>query len=133
MSGLLPAFSFRIVSAAGLAPASAELLAGSALAGDRAECAKAAGKGAISACSRLISGGKLGKFAASAFLNRGTPYAQTPDLDAALNELNEALRLDPKFAAAYAVRGTAPREKPIFQLLFGSGLAMSKTRQVVVA
>src|SRR4029079_1900380 len=48
-------------------------------------------------------------------------------------ELNEALRLDPKFAAAYAVRGTAPREKPIFQLLFGPGLAMSKTRQVVVA
>jgi tetratricopeptide (TPR) repeat protein len=100
-------FSSRTFSAPCVALASIVLLAASAFAGDRAECIKAAGDEAISACNRLISAGDLGNFAAPAFYNRGTAYAQKSDLDAAVKDFNEALRLDPSFAAAYTGRGTA--------------------------
>jgi tetratricopeptide (TPR) repeat protein len=99
-------FFVRAFSASCVALASIVLLAGSAFADDRAECVKAAGEGTISACSRLISAGDLGSFAAAAFYNRGTAYTQS-DLDAAVKDFNEALRLDPNFAAAYTARGTA--------------------------
>jgi tetratricopeptide (TPR) repeat protein len=100
-------FSSRTFSAPCVALASIVLLAASAFAGDRAECIKAAGDEAISACNRLISAGDLGNFAAPAFYNRGTAYAQKSDLDAAVKDFNEALRLDPSFAAAYTGCGTA--------------------------
>ena len=48
----------------------------------------------------------MGSFAAVAFYNRGTAYGQMGS-DAAFGDFNEALRLDPKFAAAYTARGTA--------------------------
>jgi tetratricopeptide (TPR) repeat protein len=100
-------FSSRTFSAPCVALASIVLLAGSAFADDRAECIKAAGDEAIGACNRLISDGDLGNFAAPAFYNRGTAYTQKSDLDAAVKDFNEALRLDPNFAAAYTARGTA--------------------------
>src|SRR6266481_4126967 len=78
-------FSSRSFSASCVVLASIVLLAGSAFADDRAECIKAAGEGTISACSRLISAGDLGSFAAPAFYNRGTAYTQS-DLDAAVKD-----------------------------------------------
>jgi tetratricopeptide (TPR) repeat protein len=107
-------FSSRTFSAPCVALASIVLLAGSAFADDRAECIKAAGEEAISACNRLISAGDLGSFAAPAFYNRGTAYTQKSDLEPAVKDLNEALRLDSNFAAAYTARGTAYwlRDKP---------------------
>jgi tetratricopeptide (TPR) repeat protein len=77
------------------------------VADDRAECIKAAGEEAIGACSRLISSGNIGDFAALAFYSRGMAYIQKPDFDAAMNDFNETLRIDSKMSPAYTGRGMA--------------------------
>src|SRR6516165_6944266 len=82
------------------------LVVGSAMADDRAECAKAAGDEAITACNRIIAGPNPGSVAPYAFYNRGLAHQLKDALDAALADFNEAIRLDPKFAAAYTSRGT---------------------------
>ena len=46
-----------------------------------------------------------------AFNNRGTIYKEKGDLDRAIADFSEAIRLDPKFAAAYFNRGNAYDDK----------------------
>src|SRR5262249_15186389 len=93
-----------------IAGACLSVLVECAAADDRADCIKAAGDEAIAACSRLIKSesfksGSRG-VAHPWFYNRGVAYEREGDLDAALADLSEAIRLDAKFATAYTARGT---------------------------
>ncbi|WP_187144383.1 tetratricopeptide repeat protein [Microvirga massiliensis] len=58
----------------------------------------------ISACTRIITGGAKGGRAA-AFHNRGIAYAGKGDLQRALADISEGIRLDPKPAYRYQERG----------------------------
>jgi len=76
-------------------------------------CAQAHGDAAIAACTQVIEyGGPPPKIRAIAYFNRGAAYHAKGDLDRALADFNEVIRLDPKLAAvAYYNRGLARREK----------------------
>jgi tetratricopeptide (TPR) repeat protein len=102
MNRLLPAFAsalFVLVAA----------LAAPARADDADTCKKVAGDDSLAACTRLISsqaprGGDL----AQAYASRGVIYIRFKgDWDRAIADYDEALRLDPKNAGAYAGRAAA--------------------------
>src|SRR5262245_61150390 len=96
------------VGAALLAPAP---VAG-APADDRLTCADTSGDAAIAACSRLIASGRLrGTELAKAYYFRGVEYRDKGDLDRALADLGQAIKLDPKFALAFNNRGLAWEDK----------------------
>src|ERR1700736_2539625 len=78
-----------------------------AAANDQNTCAKASGDEAIAACSRVIGSGVKGADASRAFLNRGVEYVAKGDLDHAIADYDEAIRLDPKFVNAYYRRGNS--------------------------
>lgn len=60
----------------------------------------------VSACSAVIDAKlEAGRKLAAAYCNRGHGLTQKRDLDAALADLNEAVRLDPDSACAYTNRG----------------------------
>src|SRR5215467_5887603 len=82
------------------------LFTGAARADDRSECVKAAGDEAIMACSRLITSESPALPASISFYNRGNAYEKKGELNAAMADFNEAIRLDVTFAAAYTARGT---------------------------
>ncbi len=66
----------------------------------------------IIGCSRIIDkGGHRGMKLAVAHTLRGRAYIQSRDLERAIADLNEAIRLDPKFALARTNRGWAYIEK----------------------
>jgi formylglycine-generating enzyme required for sulfatase activity/Tfp pilus assembly protein PilF len=66
----------------------------------------------IAACTGMVQSGKSdGKDLAWAYLDRGIAYRAKGDLDHAIADYSEAIKLDPKDAVAYVNRGVAYRAK----------------------
>jgi tetratricopeptide (TPR) repeat protein len=66
----------------------------------------------IAACTRIIQGrGETAKNFAIARRYRGLAYQRKADLDRAIADYSEAIRLDPKYADAYYGRGLTYRNK----------------------
>jgi tetratricopeptide (TPR) repeat protein len=62
---------------------------------------------AIAACTAIIRSGKhSGAALGSAYLNRGHHLGRKKDHDAAIQDFNETIRLNPKSAQAWTNRGT---------------------------
>lgn len=93
-----------ILLAAGLsAPASAD---------DRRTCNDASGPAAIAACDRAIASGQFsGIDLARLHTNRGVERKRAGDLDGALSDYTEAIRLNPTDPFAYNNRANARRDK----------------------
>jgi tetratricopeptide (TPR) repeat protein len=88
----------------------------SASADDRSDCDVRDSR-AIAACSRVIALGELkGASLATVFLNRGAAYRRNRDVDRAIADYNEAIRLNPKFEEAFNLRGVARVDKGEFRL-----------------
>jgi tetratricopeptide (TPR) repeat protein len=84
----------------------------SARADDAATCRSAGGDPAIAACNRAIAGGRVKDRELAGLRNkRGFELERKGDLDGAFADYNEAIRLDPKFAAALHNRGSIYRKK----------------------
>jgi tetratricopeptide (TPR) repeat protein len=84
--------------------ASAELKAlGGAAAGDADQCTRQNDPDArVAACTRILQGGsETAPHRAAAFNNRGRAYQAKDDLDRAIADFNETIRLDAKYALAY--------------------------------
>jgi lipoprotein NlpI len=63
---------------------------------------------AITYCTRAIESGKLsGKHLAFAFYTRGNAYNEQGEYDPAIQDYNEAIRLNPKHANGFSNRGVA--------------------------
>jgi tetratricopeptide (TPR) repeat protein len=78
---------------------------GAAKAADWPTCNMAKGAEAIAACSRLIaSGGLAPSLLATAYNNRGNARLVNLDLDGAIADLDQALRLDATLAIAHSNR-----------------------------
>ena len=75
------------------------VVAGPASADDTTRCAREAGDVAIAACSRAINSG-AGRPSLN-YNNRGNALRSKGDMDRAIADLTEAIRLDPKYAIAY--------------------------------
>ena len=66
----------------------------------------------IAGCTSAIASGMYAdKEAARAYMNRGNAWRGKNDLDQAIDDYTEAIRLDPKFALAYGNRGYAWQTK----------------------
>ena len=91
------------------------VMAGSAIAASQRElddCAGSNPDGSIAVYTRILQGrGEPAKNGAIACNNRGLAYRGKGELDRAIADFNEAIRLDPKFALAYNNRGLAYRDK----------------------
>jgi tetratricopeptide (TPR) repeat protein len=62
----------------------------------------------VGACTAIIqSGQETTKGLARAFNNRGIAYRDTREYDRAIQDLDEAIRLDPNYARAFGNRGIA--------------------------
>ena len=67
---------------------------------------------AIIDCTQSINSGKWkGRYLAAFYSNRAAAYHDKGDLDRAVADLNEAIRLDPKLAMAFNNRGAAYNEQ----------------------
>ena len=63
-------------------------------------------------CTQSINSGKWkGRDQAANYTNRGNGYRDKNDLDHAIADFNEAIRLDPKLAMAFLGRGIAFSDK----------------------
>ena len=77
-----------------------------AAADDWEACAKESGDTAITACTRVIkSGNYTGRVLALAYSNRGVEWKGKGQLDRAIADYSEAIRINPKYAVAYNNRG----------------------------
>ena len=66
----------------------------------------------IDGCTASIQSGKWsGEGLSWAYYNRGNAYDDKGDVDRAIADYTEAIRLDPKFALAYNNRGNAYKAK----------------------
>ena len=98
----------RTIWIVSVALASVGLFAASAAADDWDTCKKSTGDEAIAACGNAITSGKLqGADLVTAVGKRGNAYFANGDLDRAIADYSEAIRLDPKSALAFNNRGFA--------------------------
>jgi len=76
---------------------------------DTKDCLQAADvEQRIAACTRVAAvSGQTADVRASAMINRGEAYNAKDDYDHAIADFGEAIRLDPKYGAAYGGRGNA--------------------------
>ncbi|HEV2162210.1 MAG TPA: tetratricopeptide repeat protein [Stellaceae bacterium] len=86
------------------------VLAASALAQSRdanwQQCAHGSPDLVIGACTAIIqSGGETDQNLARVFTNRATGYNRTGQVDLAIGDLSQAIRLDPTYAIAIKLRG----------------------------
>jgi tetratricopeptide (TPR) repeat protein len=71
---------------------------------------------AIAACTQIIRGGNETPGNLSvAYSNRGHNFLRKDDLESALQDFNEAIRIDPKNAQAWTNRGEAYQRKKDYQ------------------
>jgi tetratricopeptide (TPR) repeat protein len=104
-----PLFLAVLAAAAGLA------IAGSANADDDRLCAKATGDVRIEACTRVIkSGRQTAKDLSWALNNRANAYARKGELDRAIADYDEIVRVDPTDATAFFNRGIVYQAKNNF-------------------
>ena len=74
------------------------------------DCGHPVAARSIAACSRLIDrGGVTSKVLADHYLLRGTAYLSTTELDKAITDLDQAIRLEPANPEALVARGDAHR------------------------
>src|ERR1700730_16138315 len=67
---------------------------------------------AIIDCTQSITSGKWkGRYLAAYYTNRAAAYHEQGDNNRAIADLNEAIRIDPKFAMAFSNRGNAYNDK----------------------
>ena len=86
------------------------VVAGPAAADDAMLCSRETGDVAIAACTRAINSG-AGRPSIN-YNNRGEAYRGKGDMDRAIADFTEAIRLDPKYAIAYINRGLClPRQR----------------------
>jgi tetratricopeptide (TPR) repeat protein len=105
-------FSVLLVGIVALFVAVGPGLVSRAVADDAATCADASGDEAIAACTRAINSGRFqGRALAELYSNRCDQYRANGDLDRAIADCNEAIRLNPNDASAYHNRGTAYNDK----------------------
>ena len=77
-----------------------------AAADDWDTCGKQSGDLAIAACSRAIDSRRyMGQSLARLYTARGVAYQAKGDLDSAMADFDESMRVDPKYARAYTTRG----------------------------
>jgi len=94
----------RLVAAALAMPA----VVGVARADDMKTCIDASGDVALAACTRAIQSGRLSKKdLAGAFTNRGVKWRAKDDVERAIDDHTEAIRIDPNNYYAYYNRGNA--------------------------
>jgi len=92
------------------------LAAQPAAADDADACRTASGDVAIAACTRAMNSGKLkGSELAETFLYRGTAFKGKGDLDRAVADFSEAIRLDPEGPFAYGQRGLVYNQKKDYE------------------
>ena len=66
----------------------------------------------ISGCTAVIEAGKLkGKGLAFAFINRGVAYYEKGQHDLAMDNYDQAIKLNPKYASAFFNRGSSFQDK----------------------
>jgi tetratricopeptide (TPR) repeat protein len=94
-------------SAIGLLGAAACCLASTAVAADdSALCVRGSGDDAIAACTRAIKSGRFDRRnLAMIYSNRGLQWERKQDYDKAIKDHDEAIRLDPNYAAGFMHRG----------------------------
>src|SRR6185436_10783521 len=69
----------------------------------------------IRGCTRVLQDSReLPRNRAGAFLNRGIAWKRKGELDRALNDYNEAIRIDPKYTTIYYYRGIVFHDKGAF-------------------
>ncbi|MBX9825481.1 MAG: tetratricopeptide repeat protein [Xanthobacteraceae bacterium] len=100
---MLSAGVLSVAAFAACAPANAD---------DRETCKTASGDPAITACSRAIASKKYkGNVLSILFTNRGAEYGAKGELDRAMKDHDQAIKIDPKNALAYNNRGVAKLKK----------------------
>jgi tetratricopeptide (TPR) repeat protein len=88
------------------------LLAAPARADDRATCERASGDAAVAACTRAIESGVFkGRELAKLYTNRGVELKRKGDIDAAIKDYDESIKLDPSDYFAYNNRANTLRDK----------------------
>jgi tetratricopeptide (TPR) repeat protein len=84
----------------------ASFFASAATADDSELCVRGSGDAAISACTRAIDSGRFDRHnLAIIYSNRGLQWEGKSEYNKAMQDHNEALRLDPKYAAGFMHRG----------------------------
>jgi tetratricopeptide (TPR) repeat protein len=83
---------------------------------DRETCFAETGDVAIAACTRLIESGEfMGNGLAPIYFNRGVTWYDMGDHDRAIQDYNEAIKLNPNFEQAFFNRGNAFDENEQFE------------------
>jgi tetratricopeptide (TPR) repeat protein len=96
--------------------AAASCLVSAAAADDSALCVRGSGDEAIAACTRAINSGRFDRHnLAMIYSNRALQWERKPDHDKAFKDHNEALRLDPTYAAGFMHRGNTYARRGDFE------------------
>jgi tetratricopeptide (TPR) repeat protein/uncharacterized membrane protein len=79
---------------------------------DYQKCQNASGDEAMAACGQAIGSGKFsGTLLANLHINRGIEHQEKKDLDSALADFDEAIRIDPTIPLAFANRASVRYDK----------------------